>query len=254
MAWDDHHSALVGYVQAVRSVGGWDVECATEPDMADSREEPRYDLIAGLLSAVIDGLSAENDGDVRVWAYQAGALDDRLAARVGLIAAREIRQMRRRLPVEEHIRRRAAELDTRPFEVNHDEEAWLELNNRAFALHPEQGRWELADLRAQEREPWFDADGFLLHDVDGRLAGFCWTKAHADAQPPLGEIYVIGVDPRHQTQGLGRALVLAGLDYLTRTGLTTAMLYVDATNTPAVSLYESMGFHVDHVDRVYHRV
>lgn len=254
LAWNDDHSALVGYVQAVRSVGGWDVECVIEPGIADSRHEHPNDLLARLVSAVVDGLAAENDGEVRVWAYQVTELDDRLAARLGLMAAREIRQMRRTLPVEEHTRRSTAELVTRSFEIGHDEEAWLELNNRAFAGHPEQGQWGLDELRALEREPWFDPNGFLLHEVDGRLAGFCWTKVHADAQPPMGEIYVIGVEPRHQTRGLGRALVLAGLDYLTRTGLTTAMLYVDATNLPAVSLYESMGFEVHHVDRVYHLV
>ena len=62
---------------------------------------------------------------------------------------------------------------------------------------------------------------------------------------------MIAVDPDFQGLGLGRALVLAGLDSLHARGLTVGMLYVDRSNTPAVRLYEDLGFTVDHVDRAY---
>ena len=133
----------------------------------------------------------------------------------------------------------------------HDEQAWLAVNNRAFGDHPEQGHWDLAELRAHLLEPWFDPDGLLLVEEDGRLAGSCWTKVHADTQPPMGEIYVIAVDPDFQGRGWGRALTEAGLDWLAGQGLTVGMLYVDADNTAAVSLYRSMGFTDHHVDRAY---
>ncbi|HEX9968817.1 MAG TPA: GNAT family N-acetyltransferase, partial [Acidimicrobiales bacterium] len=113
------------------------------------------------------------------------------------------------------------------------------------------GGWDIETLQARQQEPWFEPEGFLLHEIGGRLAGFCWTKVHADHDPPLGEIYVIATDPDFQGKGLGRRLVLAGLDHLARKGLTVGMLYVDAANAPAVHLYEDMGFAVDHVDRAY---
>lgn len=259
LAWNDARTALVGYVQALRGSGGWDVEHVIDPAIGrngapDHVGHERRDLAARLLESVIDALGIEDDTDVRLWVYQATDDDDRLAANLGLSLSRELRQMRRPLPLEETLRASARDLATRPFEVDRDEKAWLEVNNRAFAGHPDQGDWTLDDLRARFREAWFDPEGFLLHESDGQLAGFCWTKVHAQAQPPIGEIYVIGVDPDHQQRQLGRALVVAGLEHLTRAGLAVAMLYVDATNTPALALYESLGFGVHHVDRVYRRL
>jgi mycothiol synthase len=143
------------------------------------------------------------------------------------------------------------QLETRPFQPGADEAAWLTVNNRAFNWHPEQGGWDEATLKAREAEDWFDPEGFLLHEEGGRLAGFCWTKIHADHDPPLGEIYVVAVDPDWQGTGLGRKLTLAGLAYLAHQGLKVGMLYVDATNRSALKLYVDLGFTIDHVDRAY---
>ena len=52
----------------------------------------------------------------------------------------------------------------------------------------------------------------------------------------------MGVDPAERSGGLGRALTLVGLRYLRSQGLFEVMLYVDAGNTAAIGLYESLGF------------
>jgi mycothiol synthase len=61
------------------------------------------------------------------------------------------------------------------------------------------------------------------------------------------------VDPARtdRAPGLGRRLVIAGLDHLSDRGLTMGMLYVDADNAPAVKLYVDLGFVVNHLDQAY---
>lgn len=89
--------------------------------------------------------------------------------------------------------------------------------------------------------------------MDGRLAGSCWTKVHRDVDPPMGEIYIISVDPKFHGRGLGRALTVAGLEHLSEDGLSVGMLYVDRVNEAAVGLYRSLGFRPHRLERAYLR-
>jgi mycothiol synthase len=141
--------------------------------------------------------------------------------------------------------------------VGADEREILRVNNAAFAWHPEQGGWDIEQVRVREAEPWFDAAGFLLAvDAHDRLLGFHWTKVHADAgdgSGPIGEVYVLGVDPAAQGVRLGAGLTLAGLRHLRDKGLTRVMLYVEADNAPAVRLYQGLGFTLWRSDVLYGR-
>ena len=131
----------------------------------------------------------------------------------------------------------------RAYRPGADDEAWLQVNARAFHDHPDQGRWSLDDLRLRQREPWFDPAGFLIaEDPDGRILGFHWTKVHDDGTHRTGEVYVLGVDPDAQGTGLGAALTTAGLRHLQQAGLQQVMLYVDEDNPRAVALYRRLNF------------
>jgi mycothiol synthase len=234
---------LIGYAQLSRGHDTWALELVIRPD----HRPPVHDVGSNLLEAALDEVRRLGGGHIHLWVPKPTADTDAMAAASGLGRGRDLYQMRRPLPLEDD----RPKVDTRPFEPGRDEKAWLGVNNRAFASHPEQGGWTLDTLLEREGEPWFDPPGFLLHERDDRLAASCWTKVHRDERPQLGEIYVISVDPDFQGLGLGRALVLAGLDHLARLGLTVGMLYVDAANETAVSLYRGLGFTVDHVDRAY---
>lgn len=217
------------------------LEIAARPDLADGRA-----VAVDVATTAIDAFRAAGGGRLFWWVDDPDEADVEFAARHGLEPIRALHEMRRPLPAE----RRAA-VTTRGFRPGVDDEAWLRVNNRAFAAHPEQGGWTVETLRARMSEPWFDPDGFRLYEVDGELAAFCWTKLHTEEDPPVGEIYVIAVDPDHHGGGLGRELTLAGLDWISDQGVGTANLYVDAANTAAVGLYESLGFHVHRTRRAF---
>jgi mycothiol synthase len=186
---------------------------------------------------------------------QAGPADDGLARRHGFIPERDVIQMRVALPLSDEVERATRPIVTRPFVPGSDDQAWLRVNNRAFASHPEQGSWTEEQLHERLAADWVDLEGFLVaDDPDGDgLIGFCWTKIHRRRTPVLGEIYVIGVDPAHHGDGLGRALTVAGLNNMAGRGVHVGMLYTDAENEAAVALYDRLGFTVDHVDRSYTR-
>jgi mycothiol synthase len=202
--------------------------------------------------ALLDELISISGPNLSSWARgEQSVLATELPKR-GFVLARELVQMRRRmsLPVDEPTW--PAGVSVRTFVVGQDEYAWLQVNNRAFADHPDQAGWTIEDISARERQAWFDPDGFFLAERNGELVGFHWTKVHRSKHPetpPIGEIYVIGVDPVMQGQHLGAALALRGLGYLRDAGMPTVMLYVEATNLGAIGLYERLGFTQSNRDR-----
>ncbi len=142
----------------------------------------------------------------------------------------------------------------RPFRIGYDENAWLDLNHRAFENHLDQGRWTPGDLIYRENLSWFNQEGFLMMEIDAELAGFCWTKIvkdQFDSDLKIGEIYILAVDAKWQGHGLGAILLSAGISYLNTVGITICSLYCESSNASAVKLYESLGFESDHRDILY---
>jgi mycothiol synthase len=224
----------------------WSLELAVRPGSDDRRDE--------LIARALELVAIKGGSHVTYWSHGATDADDARARAHGFRLERGLLQMRVALPLPDPPRWPEG-VTVRTFVPGQDEAAWVEVNNRAFAGHPEQGAWTVPMLRAREAEPWFDPGGLLLaFDADG-LAGSCWTKVHPP-QPPcepdaLGEIYVIGADPARHGRGLGRALTAGGLASLAERGITVGMLFVDAANDAAVGLYTSLGFTTSRTDRAY---
>ncbi len=211
-----------------------------------SSDHQRTALAAAVRSAMATlHPSPAGPSAVQVWIEDAHERDTALLAPLGLVPYRDLLQLRRPLPAE------PSGLVTRSFVPGVDDDAFIAVNNRAFAWHPEQAGLTRERLAATMREDWFDPEGFRLHEIEGRLAGFCWTKVHADHEPVMGEIYVIGVDPDFHGRGLGRPMTLAGLEHLSAKGITLANLYVEADNDAALRVYDKLGFHTHCVNRAF---
>jgi mycothiol synthase len=207
-------------------------------------------------TALVAALTADADSHgVRIWSHGDLPGAAAFAKSTGFTRFRELWQMRRPLSGAEFPEVvLPAGITLRAFRPGADDEAWLAVNRRAFAHHPEQGSWTREDLELRQAEPWFDPAGFFIAEKDGAVIGFHWTKVHPDGGSsggPVGEVYVVGVDPGQQGGGLGKALTLAGLVYLRDRGLDEVMLYVDGDNTAATGLYTKLGFGQWHTDVMY---
>jgi mycothiol synthase len=240
LASEPGHDHPVAYAQISRGNDALAFELVIHP-------HHRYEMATigpELIEAAIDVVASNGGGRVNWWVFEPTSAHTALAEAAHMVRGRTLHQMRRSLPIAE-----AVTIETRAFVPGDDDDDWLRVNNRAFAGHGEQGGWTIETFCQRQQESWFDAEGFRVLDaVDGdgaeRMAGFCWTKVHpaTEGGEELGEIYVIAVDPDFHGRGFGTQLTLAGLQHLAGRGIRTAMLYVDADNTPAVALYRQLGF------------
>jgi mycothiol synthase len=240
LASEPGHDHPVAYAQISRGNDAHAFELVIHP-------HHRYEMATigpELIEAALDVVASNGGGRVNWWVFEPTSAHTTLADAAHMQRGRTLYQMRRDLPTSLDVT-----IPTRAFVPGTDDDAWLRVNNRAFAEHGEQGGWTIGTFCQRQQEPWFDPEGFRVLDVVDdagveRMAGFCWTKVHpaSEGTEELGEIYVIAVDPDFHGRGFGAQLTLAGLDHLAAEGIGTGMLYVDADNAPAVSLYERLGF------------
>lgn len=228
------HHGLEGTQSWFAGTDGFALRRGDEVDLVVSPAERGHGLGAELAAQALAGSEPTT-----AWSHGDHPAAARLAERHGLARERELWVMRNRLmgqlpPLVEPVGVRLRHF------LEGDDDELLRVNAAAFAAHPEQGGMSAADLRERMAEPWFDPEGLLVAgDDQGTMLGFHWTKQHS---PELGEVYVVGIDPAAQGRGVGRLLTLAGLHHLAQGGTTETLLYVEADNTPAVGLYEGLGF------------
>ncbi len=232
LAHDQLSGAVVGYAQALWEEGGPVAALVVDPD------HRRHGIGTVLWQTLADQTSAP----LRVWASGDGPGARALAARLGLRPMRTLLVLGRSLSGDLPPTEPPTGIGIRTFRPGEDEDAWLAVNARAFAGHPEQGSLTRADLADRTAEPWFDPAGLLLavRESTDEVVGFHWTKREAGSS--TGEVYVIGVDPSAGIRGLGTPLLGAGLRHLREIGATDVDLYVEADNERALALYRRYGF------------
>lgn len=162
----------------------------------------------------------------------------------------------------------------RPIDPEADLEVFTSLNEAAFANHPEQGQLTIDDMRQRFSQDWFDPELLLLvhpkhtddqNDIaDGasmsvsvaaangfngdKPLAFLWLKPQSKT---VVELYVLGVHPKIQGQGLGGTLSDLMLKIMRSHGFQQAILYVDLDNEPAVRSYRRAGFDVSEIHTQY---
>jgi mycothiol synthase len=199
---------------------------------------------------------------LRLWVHGEQEVAHNLAASFNFEKIRTVLQMSKSLTDIQQLPVIDKEIIIRSFLPGIDSDAWLELNNKVFKDHPEQGGWQLSDLNHRLSEEWFDEKGFFIVEKNKQVIASTWTKVHGEhshdhdgeashAHPAIGEIYITAVDPDYTGHGIGKALTITALNYLRYQGLKYAMLYVDFDNKAALNLYDSLGFELSSKDILY---
>ena len=248
----EDENMVIGYahIDATDLVAGPSVELVVHPEHRKS----------GYGKELLNKAKEICGSQMRLWAHGDLSAAKKLAEENGFERIRTVIQMRKEL-ADVHTHQHNFEIRT--FLPGIDNEEWLTLNNQAFKDHPEQGNWSNKDLETRLSESWFDPNGFFVAIEDSKMIGFTWTKIHGghshkhEDEPeqhdhdPIGEIYITAVSKTGV--GLGKVLTETALAYLKRSGLTSAMLYVDSDNKRALNLYKSLGF-VESAQDVMYRV
>lgn len=221
------------------------------------RAKHEFDLVIdpdvrgrGFGACALDHVIQGGSGELRTWVHGDQPAAEALLTSRGFQPHRELLEMRLKpVPVADDLPAASPVPDGMRITAFRAEDgpAWVALNARVFATHPEQGTLTLQDLKQRMLEPWFAPEDFLLLWDADELIGYCWLKVVGG----IAEIYVIGVAPERSGQSLGSLL----LDHATRLAgdCDEMSLFVDGTNTAARALYHSRGFTVVSVSRQWQR-
>ena len=241
----ENDNQIIGYAHLDQTdlVAGPSVELVVDPT------HQSQGIGQQLLGAAIK-ICGEN---LRLWVHGEQEAAHSLTASFNFEKIRTVLQMSKSLTDIQPLPTIDKEIIIRSFLSGIDNDAWLELNNKVFKDHPEQGGWQLSDLNHRLSEEWFDEKGFFIVEKNKQVIASTWTKVHgahshdhdgdaSHAHPAIGEIYITAVDPAYAGLGIGKALTITALNYLKYQGLNDAMLYVDAENLAAIALYKSLGF------------
>lgn len=124
-----------------------------------------------------------------------------------------------------------------------EEEELMGLQNRIFS-----GSWGFCPNTVEEIRYYLQLTGCRIDEVmclktQKQKIGYVWPHRIPKENGELYmRIHMFGIDPRYRGQGLGKKILQAAVSRMIDLGAKTVELTVDAENTPAVFLYDSLGF------------
>lgn len=129
-----------------------------------------------------------------------------------------------------------------------DAEAWVALKNTTWRDHFNYRAWSVERFKSWLADPDERPElNLVALAPDGTFAAFCWSiirhEENVQTGRKQGSVDLLGTHPAYRKLGLGRAMLLAGLQRLKVAGMDTARLDVDAASpTGATRLYAAAGF------------
>ncbi len=129
-----------------------------------------------------------------------------------------------------------------------ERQSWVEMYNQSFIDHWAHHNLDINTLQSWLNDPNFQQKLNLIAVApDSTFAAFCncqiKTTENLDTATRIGWIELLGTRRGFRRMGLGKAILLAGLEKLKSFGVSLAKLSVDAESiTGANRLYKSVGF------------
>jgi len=118
-------------------------------------------------------------------------------------------------------------------------EDYVALHREAFGTNYMTIEGRLAFMRGPNYIPELD---LIATAPDGTFAAFCVCSLDREEDPPRGYTDPVGTRPAFRRQGLARALLLEGLQRLSRYEIATAHLSTGSWNTAMQHAAEAVGF------------
>ncbi len=131
----------------------------------------------------------------------------------------------------------------RSYQPGQDELLVVAAINGSFAEHYGYEPTTAERVRGWNERPAFKPEGVLLAFSGDNLAGICVASVGSEPVEGeiVGDIHSLGTLPPYRHRGLGRALLLMGVNWL-RQYVPIVELGVEGKNEKALALYASVGF------------
>ena len=141
----------------------------------------------------------------------------------------------------------------RYFIAGADESYYMKIRNEAFAnLEGSKVPMDMTMVKELVNEPYQLEDGIIFLTYGQQPVGFVRMIEEDDPTGKYGFVAPLCIVPEHQGKGLGKALLLKGIEQSVKMGYPNTMLSVNGENENAIRLYTKVGFEKDMIVDCFH--